>query len=484
MDRSRVEIITMRNEKYMTQSNFAVAGLGVMGRMVALNIERNGFPVIAYNRGAENADRMREVSKDRNIMVTRSIQEMAVQLDRPRRVLVMTTAGAGADAVIGELKKIFEPGDIIIDGGNAHYPDTDRRQAELDPSGIHFIGCGISGGEQGALWGPSIMPGGHREGYDHIAPVLTKIAAQTDDGPCVTHVGAGSAGHYVKMVHNGIEYGIMQIICEIYDVLRKSASMATAEIQAVFDEWRESEVSGFLVEIAADCLARQDESSGRPLVEVILDTAGQKGTGKWTAQSGLDLGVPIPTLSMAVEARILSGLKPRRVAASKVLAGPSAAYRGDRGDLLDSMYRAFHLAKVACYAQGIALIQRASKEFEYGVNLAEVARIWKGGCIIRSKLLDPIKKACQSHPALDNLLTHEAFRGMTNANLPHLRKVVGLAAETGVPVTCLGATLAYVDSYRSEFLPANLLQALRDNFGAHTYRRLDREGDFHTDWVK
>ena len=468
----------------MSQGNFAVAGLGVMGRMVGLNIERNGFPLIAYNRGAENADRMREVSQGKNVTVTRSIPEMAALLDKPRRVLIMTTAGAGTDAVIGELRKAFEPGDIIIDGGNAHFPDTNRRQAELDPAGIHFIGCGISGGEQGALWGPSIMPGGHKEGYDHIAPVLTKIAAQTDDGPCVTHVGEGSAGHYVKMVHNGIEYGIMQIICEIYDVLRKSAGMSTAEVQATFAEWCKSEISGFLVEITADCLGKADELSDKPLVEVILDTAGQKGTGKWTAQSGLDLGVPIPTLSMAVEARILSGLKPRRVVASKVLAGPTATYSGDRGELLKSMYSAFYLSNVACYAQGMALIKAASKEYEYGVSMAETARIWKGGCIIRSKLLDPIKKAYQADPELDNLLTHESFSGMTNSRLGDLRKVVGLAAETGVAATCLGATLAYIDSYRSEFLPANLLQALRDNFGAHTYKRLDREGTFHTEWVE
>ena len=467
----------------MSQSNFAVAGLGVMGRMVALNIERNGFPVVAYNRGAENADRMREVSRGKNIIVTRSIQEMANQLDRPRRVLIMTTAGPGTDAVIKELSTVFDAGDIIIDGGNAHFPDTNRRQANLDPTGIHFIGCGISGGEQGALWGPSIMPGGHREGYDHIAPVLTKIAAQTDDGPCVTHVGEGSAGHYVKMVHNGIEYGIMQIICEIYDVLRKSVGMSTAEIQTVFAEWCQSDISGFLIEITADCLAKQDGTTNKPLVELILDTAGQKGTGKWTAQSALDLGVSIPTLNMAVEARILSGLKFRRIEASKVLSGPKVNLSGDRTKLLASIYGALYLAKIACYAQGMALIREASGEFDYGVNLAETARIWKGGCIIRSKLLDPIKKAYLADPELDNLLTHESFCEMTNIRLTDLRKVVGLAVETGVPATCLGATLAYVDSYRSEFLPANLLQALRDNFGAHTYKRLDRDGVFHTDWV-
>ncbi len=468
----------------MPQSNFAVAGLGVMGRMVALNIERNGFPVIAYNRGAENAGRMREVSEGKNVTVTRSLQEMANQLDRPRRVLIMATAGPGTDQIIEELCKVFDAGDIIIDGGNSHFPDTNRRQAALDSSGIHFIGCGISGGEQGALWGPSIMPGGHREGYDHIAPVLTKIAAQTDDGPCVTHVGEGSAGHYVKMVHNGIEYGIMQIICEIYDVLRKSAGMSTPDIQKMFAEWCESDISGFLVEITADCLAKQDELTDKPLVELILDTAGQKGTGKWTAQSALDLGVPIPTLSMAVEARILSGLKPRRVQASWVLSDSGKQYSGDRGELLTSMYSAFYLAKMACYTQGMTLIREASNEFGYGVDLAETARIWKGGCIIRSKLLDLIKEAYLADPELDNLLTHESFCEMTRSRLADLRKVVMLAAETGVPAMCLGATLSYVDSYRSEFLPANLLQALRDNFGAHTYKRLDREGTFHTDWAK
>ena len=468
----------------MSKGQFAVAGLGVMGRMVALNIERNGFPVVAYNRGTENAGHMRTAAEGKNVQVTQSIQEMVDSLEKPRRVLLMVTAGRGTDAVITELRKLLDPGDVIIDGGNSHFPDTNRRQEELSKTGIHYIGCGISGGEQGALWGPSIMPGGDKEAYAKIEPVLNKIAAKTDDGACVTYVGEGSAGHYVKMVHNGIEYGIMQIICEIYDVFRKSAGMSTAEIQEVFAKWTDSDISGFLVEIAADCLAKQDDLTDQPLVEVILDTAGQKGTGKWTAQSALDLGVPIPTLSMAVTARILSGLKPRRVEASKTLGGPDAKYSGDRNELVSTMYNAFYLAAVACYAQGMALIREASKEFNYKVDLAEVARIWKGGCIIRSKLLDPIKKAFQANPDLDNLLLDSSFSGMANANQPDLRRVVQLAAETGVPATCLGVTLAYIDSYRSEFLPANLLQALRDNFGAHTYKRLDREGIFHAEWVE
>jgi 6-phosphogluconate dehydrogenase len=468
----------------MAKGQFGVAGLGVMGQHIALNIERNGFGVVGYNRGADKAEQMRQMAQGKNLQVTSSIEELAGLLEKPRRVLLMVTAGAATDAVIADLKKVFEPGDIIIDGGNSYFLDTNRRQKEMAGTGLHFVGCGISGGEEGALWGPSIMPGGDKEAYAKIEPILTKIAAKTEDGPCVTYVGAGSAGHYVKMVHNGIEYGIMQVICEVYDLLRKAGGMSSPEIGEVFGRWKETEVSGFLVEITEQCLTKKDDETGKPLVELIVDTAGQKGTGKWTAQSSLDLGVPIPTLSMAVEARILSGLKAQRVEAAKVLQGPAAVYRGDRGELIETAYGALHLSMVACYAQGMALIQEASKEYNYGVNCSDVARIWKGGCIIRSRLLDPIKKAYAKNPNLVNLLPEDAFRDKVNSFLPKLRAAVKLAAETGVPATCLGATLAYVDSYRSEFLPANLLQALRDNFGAHTYQRLDRPGVFHTEWNK
>ena len=453
-----------------------------MGQMVALNIERNGFPVVAYNRGAENADHMRKLSAGKNVQVTQSISELASLLKKPRKVLIMVTAGAGTDAVISDLKGVLEEGDIIIDGGNAHFPDTNRRQEELSGLGLNFIGCGISGGEKGALLGPSIMPGGSKQAYQLVEPVLTKIAAQTEDGPCCTYVGAGSAGHYVKMVHNGIEYGIMQILCEAYDVMRKSLGMSTAEIQKVFAEWTESEIGGFLIEISATCLAKVDDDTGNPLVELILDTAGQKGTGKWTAQTSLDLGVPTPTLSMAVQARILSGLKPQRIDAAKILNPPAAVTVDDRDGVLKALFDAVYLGIVTSYAQGMALIQEASKQFEYGVDLSEVARIWKAGCIIRSKLLDPIKQAYQSNPDLVNLLVDPNFCAVANRTAPALRRIVQVAAETGVPATCLGAGLAYVDSYRSEFLPANLLQAQRDLFGAHTYRRLDRDGTFHTEW--
>ncbi len=468
----------------MSADNFGVAGLGVMGRNVALNIERNGFPVVAYNRGDENAQRMREESVGKNVTVTQSIEELVSLLDPPRRVLLMVTAGAGTDRVIDALLEHLQPGDVLIDGGNSHFPDTDRRARRLQQAGLHFVGCGISGGEEGALWGPSIMPGGNFEAYERIAPVLEKIAAKTDDdGACVTYCGRHAAGHYVKMVHNGIEYGIMQLICEVYDILRRASGMSTDQIQAVFQEWTAStKVGGFLVDITAQCLAKSDDQTGDPLVEKILDTAGQKGTGKWTAQTALDLGVPIPTLSQAVNARILSGLKQARVEASGVLHGPDAGSQQDRERLVATLHSALHLAMVASYAQGLHLIQTASKEYDFGTDLAEVARIWKDGCIIRSKLLDPIKQAYKQEPEMENMLLHPSFSAIVNDSLQDLRDAVEIANRGGVATTCLGATLAYLDSYRSEFLPANLLQALRDNFGAHTYRRLDMDGVFHTQW--
>ena len=468
----------------MATDNFGVAGLGVMGRNVALNIERNGFPVVAYNRGDENAQRMREESAGKNVTVTQSIEELVSLLDPPRRVLLMVTAGAGTDRVIDALLEYLDPGDVLIDGGNSHFPDTDRRAKRLQEAGLHFVGCGISGGEEGALWGPSIMPGGNFEAYERIAPVLEKIAAKTaDDGACVTYCGRHAAGHYVKMVHNGIEYGIMQLICEIYDILRRGADMPTGQIQGIFQEWTASpQVGGFLVDITAQCLAKADAETGDPLVEKILDTAGQKGTGKWTAQTALDLGIPIPTLSQAVNARILSGLKHARVEAASLLEGPDAKYEQDSGGLVAVLHNALHLAMLASYAQGLHLIQAASKEYDFGTDLAEVARIWKDGCIIRSKLLDPIKQAYQERPEMDNMLLHPAFSALVNESLDDLREAVEIANRSGVATTCLGATLAYLDSYRSEFLPANLLQALRDNFGAHTYRRLDMDGVFHTQW--
>ncbi len=468
----------------MSDGNFGVAGLGVMGRNVALNIERNGFPVIAYNRSDDKAQRMREESAGKNVTVTQSIEEFARLLDPPRRVLLMVTAGPGTDAVIDALTKVLDKGDIIIDGGNSHFPDTNRRAEALDAAGFHFVGCGISGGEEGALWGPSIMPGGNFEAYERIAPVLEKIAAKTDDdGSCVTYCGRTSAGHYVKMVHNGIEYGIMQLICEVYDILRRGAGLPTAEIHKIFESWTSSpQVGGFLVAITTECLAKTDVDTGDALVEKVLDTAGQKGTGKWTAQTALDMGIPIPTLAQSVNARIQSGLKDARVEAAKILNGPAGSFNGNVGELTMQLHDALHLSMIACYAQGLHLIQAASKQYDYGTDLAEVARIWKEGCIIRSKLLDPIKAAFKTDPGIDNIIVHPSFSPIINTALPELRSVVLTATAQGIPTTCLGATLSYLDSYRAEFLPANLLQALRDNFGAHTYKRIDKDGVFHSQW--
>lgn len=456
-----------------------------MGQMIALNIERNGFEVIAYNRSDANANEMREKAEGKNVIVTQDIADFVQRLEPPRRVLLMVTAGKGTDAVIDALTDHLEEGDIIIDGGNSHFPDTNRRNEELQAKGFHFVGCGISGGEEGALWGPSIMPGGAREAYDRIAPVLEKIAATTDDdGPCVTYCGKTSAGHYVKMVHNGIEYAIMQEICEVYDVLRKTAGLSAGEIQEIFAKWMDSEIGGFLVEITAQCLAKADDD-GTPLVDRILDTAGQKGTGKWTAQSALDLGVAIPALSMSVEARILSGEKARRVEASKILNGPAETqYDGDVDALVEKLFHALHVSMVAAYAQGMALITAASNEYGYETDLAEVARIWKDGCIIRSRLLDPIKQVYLDAPDTPNMLFTPTFSKIINDHLEDLREVVAVGQKHGVAMTSMGATLSYLDSYRSEFLPANLLQALRDNFGAHTYKRLDKDGTFHTEWNK
>ncbi|HYM10783.1 MAG TPA: NADP-dependent phosphogluconate dehydrogenase [Bryobacterales bacterium] len=468
----------------MGKSQFGVVGLGVMGQNLALNAERNGFPVAGFDLDAEKGRKLAEKAQGKQVQVTGSMAEFAEALESPRRILVMVPAGAAVDAVIRDLKPHLKPEDIVIDGGNSYFQDTDRRAKELASGGLHFFGTGISGGEEGALWGPCLMPGGDKEAYKHLEPVFDKIAAKTEDGPCSTYVGAGSAGHYVKMVHNGIEYGIMQLLCETYDILRKALGMTALEVRDVYKSWNEGELNSFLMEISAVVLGKIDEETGKPLVDLVLDTAGQKGTGKWTAQNALDVGVPIPTLTVAVEGRILSGLKAQRVEAAKVLKGPAAKFTAKRDVFLKSLSQGFYLSMLACYAQGMVMLEEASKEYNYGLNLTEIARIWKGGCIIRSKLLDPIKKAYKKNPALPNLLVDKTFSRMVNRYSRGLRQVVQAAAKTGVPALAYCATLGYIDSYRSELLPANLLQAQRDYFGAHTYQRLDKEGVFHTEWAK
>ena len=468
----------------MSKSQLGVVGLGVMGQNLALNAERNGFSVAGFDLDAEKSRTLAEKAAGKKLRVTDSITEFVDSLESPRRVLIMVPAGGAVDAVIRDLKPHLKPEDILIDGGNSHYVDTDRRLKDLASAGLRFVGTGVSGGEEGALWGPCLMPGGPKEAYDHLEPIFNKIAAKTEDGACSTYVGAGSSGHYVKMVHNGIEYGVMQLLCETYDIMRKALGMQAGEIRHVYQKWNEGELNSFLMEITAVVLGKTDDITGRPLVDLVLDTAGQKGTGKWTAQCALDLGVAIPTLTVAVEGRILSGYKAERVDAAKVLNGPSAAFTGDRAVFLESLWQAFYLAMLACYAQGLALLKEASKEYKYGLNLADIARIWKGGCIIRAKLLDPIKQAYAENSNIPNLLVQPYFSRLVNLYAPGLRRVVAMASELGAPALAYSATLGYIDSYRSAQLPANLLQAQRDYFGAHTYKRVDREGTFHTEWAK
>jgi len=408
-------------------------------------------------------------------------------LERPRRVLMMVPAGSAVDSVIAHLRPHLEREDILIDGGNSFFRDTDRRADDLEAAGFRFVGMGVSGGEEGALLGPSMMPGGPRDAWDALSPILRAMAAKAEDGdPCVAYMGPRGAGHYVKMVHNGIEYGDMQLIAEIYDVLSRGAGMSAREIADVFSEWNEGELRSYLIEITARVLERVDEGTGRPLVDLILDEAQQKGTGKWMSQNAFDVGAPIPTVNAAVEARLLSALKSERVSASKVLQGPVPSgpdpnrAGGDR--LVTSARHALHICKIISYAQGMALLRQASHEYHYNIDLAEVARIWRAGCIIRAALLSDVRAAFSRNPELVNLMLDDSFAKALAAGQHALRVVVQTAVAAGIPVPALSASLAYYDSYRSARLPANLTQAQRDFFGAHTYRRLDRDGVFHTEW--
>jgi 6-phosphogluconate dehydrogenase len=463
--------------------DFGLIGLAVMGQNLALNVEHNGFSVAVYNRTAERTKEfMAECTVDKNIAAGYTVEEFVGLLERPRKIMIMVKAGAPVDEVIEQLKPHLEPGDLLIDGGNSFFGDTERRAAELEKQGILYIGTGVSGGEYGALYGPSIMPGGQPQAWEMVKPIFTAIAAKVNGDPCVTYIGPCGAGHYVKMVHNGIEYGDMQLIAESYDILSCGAGLSAAELHDVFAEWNQGELLSYLVEITADILAKMDEETGKPLVEVILDEAKQKGTGKWTSQNALDLGVPTPTINAAVESRIVSAYKNERVAASAVLAGPTFRYQGDRERLIRAVRAALYAAKICSYAQGFTLLRMASQEYDYHLPLGEIARIWRGGCIIRARFLDEIRAAFQRNPALLNLLLDPEFAGAVRSRQGDWRFVVQTAVGLGIPCLALSASLAYYDAYRSARLPANLTQAQRDYFGAHTYRRIDKEGSFHTEW--
>ncbi len=468
----------------MTKQSFGVIGLAVMGENLALNVERNGFPIAVYNRTGEKTDTfMATRAQGKNVKAAYSLKDFVESLERPRKILIMVKAGAPVDATIEQLKPLLETGDIIIDGGNSLSDDTARRTRDLEAAGFRFIGMGVSGGEEGALNGPSLMPGGTKSSYEYLEPILTKIAAQVDDGPCVTYIGPGGAGHYVKMVHNGIEYGDMQLIAEAYDLLKNTLGLNDQQIHEVFAEWNQTdELNSYLIEITADIFKYIDADTGKALVDVILDAAGQKGTGRWTVQSALELGVSIPTITAAVNSRIMSSYKQERIAASKILTGPSGTYGGDTKAFVNMIRDALYCSKICSYAQGMALLSTASKTFSYNLNFGEIARIWKGGCIIRAGFLNKIKAAFQADANLPNLLLAPEFKQTILDRQNAWREVISVAAKLGVPVPAFSASLDYFDSYRRDRLPQNLTQAQRDYFGAHTYERIDKPGSFHTEW--
>ncbi|TAF57392.1 MAG: decarboxylating NADP(+)-dependent phosphogluconate dehydrogenase [Oscillatoriales cyanobacterium] len=472
----------------MTQQNFGLIGLAVMGENLALNVERNGFSLSVYNRSREKTDAfLADRAAGKNIVGTFSIEEFVASLERPRKILIMVKAGGPVDAVIDQLKPLLDPDDMIIDGGNSLYEDTDRRVADLESTGLRFIGMGVSGGEEGALNGPSLMPGGTKEAYAAIEPIVTKIAAQVDDGPCVTYIGPKGAGHYVKMVHNGIEYGDMQLIAEAYDLLKSVGGLSNAELHDVFSEWNTTEeLDSFLIDITANIFTKADDmNGGGELIDYIVDAAGQKGTGSWTAITALQLGVAIPTIAAAVNARILSSIKTERIAAASILPGPEVTgYTGDIKDFVNKVRDALYCSKMCSYAQGMALMSKASENFGYGLDLGEIARIWKGGCIIKAGFLNKIKKAYDENPDLANLLLAPEFKQTILDRQGAWREVVATAAQFGIAIPAFSASLDYFDSYRRDRLPQNLTQAQRDYFGAHTFERTDKpRGEFfHAAW--
>ncbi|WP_031363583.1 NADP-dependent phosphogluconate dehydrogenase [Caballeronia sordidicola] len=467
----------------MSKQAIGVVGLAVMGRNLALNIESRGHAVSVYNRSREKTDELIAEHPDKKLVPAYTLEEFVESLEKPRRILLMVKAGQGTDATIDSLRPLLDKGDILIDGGNTHFTDTIRRNTDLAKSGLHFIGTGVSGGEEGALKGPSIMPGGQKEAYDLVAPILTEIAAKAPDGePCVAYMGPDGAGHYVKMVHNGIEYGDMQLIAESYDVLKRVAGLSNEELGKVYVEWNKGELDSYLIEITSKIFSKKDEETGKDLVDVILDRAAQKGTGKWTSQNALDLGAPLPLITEAVFARVLSSLKDQRVEASKQLTGPSPKFDGDRDAFVEAVRRALFLSKIVSYAQGFAQLRAASEEYKWDLQYGQIAKIFRAGCIIRAGFLQKITDAYKTNLDLHNLLLDPYFTDIATKYQGALRDVVVAAVKAGVPVPAFSSAVAYYDSYRSETLPANLVQAQRDFFGAHTFERVDKKGSFHADW--
>ncbi|WP_332633509.1 NADP-dependent phosphogluconate dehydrogenase [Halalkalibacter flavus] len=469
----------------MSKQQIGVIGLAVMGKNLALNIESRGYSVSVFNRSIEKTEEfIKNEAAGKNFFGATSIEEFVNSLEKPRKILLMVKAGGPTDATIDSLKPYLEKGDILIDGGNTFFEDTIRRNNALDETGIHFIGTGVSGGEEGALKGPSIMPGGQKEAYELVEPIFKAISAKVDDDACCTYIGPNGAGHYVKMVHNGIEYGDMQLISEAYFILKNILGLRAQELHEVFAEWNKGELDSYLIEITADIFTKLDEETGKPLVDVILDTAGQKGTGKWTSQNALDLGVPLPIITESVFARYISAMKEERVRASKLLRGPDEkSFEGKKEELIEAVRKALYMSKIVSYAQGFAQMRAASEEYDWNLRYGDIAMIFRGGCIIRAQFLQKIKEAYDRDSELPNLLLDPYFKEIVENYQASLRQVISLAVEAGIPVPSFASAIAYYDSYRTETLPANLLQAQRDYFGAHTYQRVDKEGVFHTNWM-
>ena len=471
----------------MSKQQIGVVGMAVMGRNLALNIESRGYSVSIFNRSSSKTDEVIALHPDKKLVPTYTVEEFVDSLEKPRRILLMVKAGEATDKTIQSLLPHLDKGDILIDGGNTFFKDTIRRNEMLANSGINFIGTGVSGGEEGALKGPAIMPGGQKDAYDLVAPILEEIAAKADDGaPCVTYVGPNGAGHYVKMVHNGIEYGDMQLIAESYDILRRVGGLTVEETAEVFKSWNTGELDSYLIEITADILTKKDPETGKPMVEVIMDTAGNKGTGKWTSQSALDLGVPLPLITESVFARYISTLKEEREVASKELSPIKVPELSntEKQALIESVRKGLYFSKIMSYAQGFAQMRVASEEFDWKLNYGEIAKIFRAGCIIRAQFLQKITDAFERDPELKNLLLDKYFLYVTESYQEAVREVVVTAVQAGIPVPTFSSALAYYDSYRSEVLPANLIQAQRDYFGAHTYNRVDKPGVFHFEWAQ
>ncbi|MDR5610555.1 MULTISPECIES: NADP-dependent phosphogluconate dehydrogenase [unclassified Arsenophonus] len=469
----------------MSKQQIGVVGMAVMGRNLALNIESRGYSVSIFNRSKEKTDEVIAENPGRKLIPCHTIEEFVDSLEKPRRILLMVKAGEATDKTIASLTPYLDKGDILIDGGNTYFQDTIRRNQELSAQGFNFIGTGVSGGEEGALKGPSIMPGGQKQAYDLVAPILQQIAAKADGEPCVSYIGPDGAGHYVKMVHNGIEYGDMQLIAEVYSILKNALKLNNEELADIFTEWNKGELSSYLIEITADIFRKKEDQTGNYLIDVILDEAANKGTGKWTSQSALDLGVPVTLITESVFARYLSFLKEQRVAAAKILTGPAvSSFKGDKQEFIEKVRRALYLGKIVSYAQGFQQLKAASDEYQWQLNYGEIARIFRAGCIIRAQFLQKITDAYSQNPSLANLMLAPYFKNITDEYQQSLRDIVCFGIQNGIPLPTLTAAISYYDSYRSAFLPANLIQAQRDYFGAHTYKRIDKEGIFHTEWIE